>query len=846
MIASALYNEWLVSKEDVARFLWSQNWWTNSTEEDRLNTIESVWKRLWQIQPKEEEAKPDPSIAEQILTDTSGQIYWKTTAEEGEPSEWINTLADANSVFRAMEEARVKNLQELISMNPSDIAEMMVSGLSPFSETTMRDAQKYYPEFVAKIEAERKKKLWQQNVNAIASWWEMVTATNWQSQANDEIANFATSNATSTKSAAEINQDVHNALAENQTANEANETMATIEEDMAILKNRLKNLRQEANAAFKWDVPDYMVNAYINNKAQEIQNQMSILEDRYNAAYDRYKTQLANTQREKEYELKQQQLQLQKDELALKRYQVENSLSTTTPTNTWTSTKNEWDSYEVTTLSDEEVSAAVDRLRDMYDNWQLGNAQCAAWIQKYYLPMLGINLPNISSIENKKKLINEWDGYTPKRGDLIILKGSKAEYWHIWIVLSVKKDWTVEYMDWNGSLNKDGTWTEKVGIHGISWSSSSILWFRNVNKDQSSVWTSSLYNTERSDYDYTAFETFLDGSTSAANRKQIAEEYGVDVSTMRKMATYALETRNNIKNTSSDGTSSSWWEVWKNRFWKEYDLSSYSEWNSLSNEEKEIVKWILDYREDPTTLAKWWTENGTRNYRIRAAAVALWWDDYNVTNYSEAHKLVNKWNLATQSWWELSRNATAMDALKDLYEIYYSSALRYNDPSKPANAIVNRAMNNLFWADYTAAFNAAKEVAASEVAWALKGNASPTDPEIERQLNLLSYNMSPAQFNATLEYVAKGMFNKMASEAQYYEELTGRKPYNIYNEKYWLPDWISQITWINMGDYFSNATSYSNRSAEIAWNTNTWPSNNAPSWWNSWSNGGNSGRAWLY
>jgi hypothetical protein len=58
-----------------------------------------------------------------------------------------------------MEEARVKNLQELISMNPSDIAEMMVSGLSPFSETTMRDAQKYYPEFVAKIEAERKKKL---------------------------------------------------------------------------------------------------------------------------------------------------------------------------------------------------------------------------------------------------------------------------------------------------------------------------------------------------------------------------------------------------------------------------------------------------------------------------------------------------------------------------------------------------------------------------------------------------------------------------------------------------------------------------------------------------------------
>jgi hypothetical protein len=40
-------------------------------------------------------------------------------------------------------------------------------------------------------------------------------------------------------------------MAEKQSANEASETMATIEEDMAILKNRLKNLREEANRAFK-------------------------------------------------------------------------------------------------------------------------------------------------------------------------------------------------------------------------------------------------------------------------------------------------------------------------------------------------------------------------------------------------------------------------------------------------------------------------------------------------------------------------------------------------------------------------------------------------------------------
>jgi hypothetical protein len=62
----------------------------------------------------------------------------------------------------------------------------------------------------------------------------------------------------------------------------------------------------------------------MNNKAQEIQNQMQILEDRYNAAYNRYKTEIAQTQWEKEYQLKKDQLDLQRDELALKEYQVKN------------------------------------------------------------------------------------------------------------------------------------------------------------------------------------------------------------------------------------------------------------------------------------------------------------------------------------------------------------------------------------------------------------------------------------------------------------------------------------------------------------------------------------------
>ena len=654
-IASALYNEWLTSREDVARFLMAQKWFMNSTEEDRLNTIESVWKRLWAIAWQN---KPDPSKAEQILTDTSGELYGKVTADEWNPSEWIQTLSDENSVFRAMEETRVNNLKALINNNPADIATLELEWLSPFWEQTMRDARQYYPEFVAEIEAEKKKLLTQKNVNAISNWDEMVTNTEWQSNINNNINNFAASNATSTKSSAEITKDVNNAMAQSQTANEASETMAWIEEDMATLKNRLKNLRQEANAAFKWDVPDYLVNAYINNKTQEIQNQMSILEDRYNAAYQRYTTELQQKQWEKEYELKKEQLQLERDEFNHKKWMDTNWVSSsTTSTTSATATKNEGDSFEVTTMTDEQVAAAVDQLRDMYDNWQLWKAQCAAWIQKYYLPMLWISLPNISSMERKKSLINTDEGYTPKRWDLIILKGSSAEYWHIGIVMWVKSDWTIEYLDWNGSLWKDGKWTETVAVHGINPNSSSIVWFRNVNKWK---WQSSSYNMEWTDFDYTNFENFMK-ATSKSEKEAIAAQYWTDLYWMTQIARNALSNR----------TSDSWWSYTPGErvsfVWDDWNMITYAEWVTMNDSRLNMAwfdpilwfnpiyaktyKWIMEWKIDVADAAKnmWITEDQLRS---------------EVRNY---------WTHQEQ-WWAVSEESSYSSSLLDLFAKLYNEA----------------------------------------------------------------------------------------------------------------------------------------------------------------------------
>lgn len=314
MIASALYNEWLTSKDDVANFLSQQNQWMNSTEADRMNTIESVWKRLWQIQPEREQ--PDLSKAEDIVQDTSGKLYWKTTADEWNPKQWIDTLADKNNVYKAIQEWRVTSLQEFVSLDPKVVATCITEWVMWWSEQTWRDAQQYYPEFIAEVNAEVKKINTQNAVNNISNWnSDYVTSgiDTKKKSIDSSVENMASQYSSSTKETDSLKKDIEDSVATNQTASEASETMEKIEQEAAILKNRLKNLREEANAKFKWDVPEYLVNAYMNNKTQEINNQLSILEDRYNAAYQRYTTQLNEKWKQKQYDLEERQIKLQED-----------------------------------------------------------------------------------------------------------------------------------------------------------------------------------------------------------------------------------------------------------------------------------------------------------------------------------------------------------------------------------------------------------------------------------------------------------------------------------------------------------------------------------------------------
>lgn len=503
-IASALYNAWKTSMEDVANFLNSQEWFRNSYENERQNTILSVWKRLGDIanqnkQSDTEQAKVDnySSESENALKNmesdlnkwTDWKIFWKVTADD---SDVIKTLEDENSVYKVMNESRIKNFKDMQSMSSEAIAASVVSWAIATDTQTMRDLMQYDPSKYQEVQNQIKQLRWQMNINTITSWeWEWNTsATNWKSSLDSEKADFITSNQWMWTNTADLLKSVNSSLNSNVSAATASEQMSNIESDMYTLQNRMKNLRKEANQVFKWDVPQYIVNAYIANRTQEIQDQLSILENRYNAAYKRYQDEWERTKWDAEFDLKKQELQLKKESFELEDYATRQWIAIDWYKAKWTTTSSiNWNSVQISTVSREEITSTVDDLIQWCKDWTLWKAQCAAWIQKYYLPHLWVDLGTLSKYSEKQGICNEeaWK-YTPQKWDLVVMSSpTKPENWHIWIVTWVE-NWVLHYLDWNGSV-KNGTWTETAAERTIDLNSSRLYWYYNPTKtNESKAW----------------------------------------------------------------------------------------------------------------------------------------------------------------------------------------------------------------------------------------------------------------------------------------------------------------------------------------------------------------------
>lgn len=489
-IASALYNEWKVTYDEVVWFLESQPNWFNSNEKDRENTKANVWNRIWQI--SSENDKKDTKDEEKKSQWTWEEIYWKSTAQWWTPEEGIKTAKDVNAPLNEMEIARQNNLKTLVSLTPRQIAAALESWTLTWNLQTIQDYQTFYPDLWAEVENERKKIRWQKVVDAITKWEEIPTEQSAVSEANNSIATVAAQSSGYSASMQDTLRDIHQTVESNSTAQSSKAAMEEINNEVIELKKRLAWLRNEANRIFPWDTPDYIVNAYIHNNTQEIQDKLTTLSERYKYHAWLYKDEVANAQWEREMANKERQTAIQESQLQLNWWKEANGLTTSNwsnpPTNFNPTTSKSLNGRELpmTTHTRSEISSYIDQLVDMYNSWQIWNAQCWVWVQTYYLPFLWVSFGSISDYANKLAIRNEWRDYIPQKWDIIIMASwTQIDKWHMWIVTWITADWKIEYLDWNGLNGKNA---EEPAIRTIDPNSAKIQGYYNATKGFSNWW----------------------------------------------------------------------------------------------------------------------------------------------------------------------------------------------------------------------------------------------------------------------------------------------------------------------------------------------------------------------
>jgi hypothetical protein len=771
-IASALYNEWLTSREDVANFLSQQKEWMNSTEADRENTIESIYKRLGQMQPQEE--KPDLSKADTLVTDTSNTLYGKTTAEEWNPKSWIETKVDANSVLNSMEQRRSSELKNFVSTDIQSIASCVVNWMTYRDEQTWRDAQEIYPDFIAAVNAEVKKQRGQQNITAISNW-ESIKTTADSVDTNTQLTTFAVNNSNTTSSATQLLKSVDSILESNNTAKSAQDLMWSIENDMAKLKNRLKNLRGEANAAFKWDVPDYIVNAYMNNKSQEIQNQLSILEDRYNAAYNRYKLEVSNAQWQAEYDLK-------KDSFALEKWKAENGWTTTSSASSQSKMRTERNNNPTAMTTD----YAKMMWLELWVDYEIWDSFIGGDGKTYYTAKF-IGDP----IEMSIKAFDRWAANNVFANEWWVLW-----HWHLWIS---NQQW-LNMTDWekreviNKILKKEWGNMDNMAYY-------TELWWNN------SAWYDLTYQS--------AYEKYLSWNYNKAWLDSQCNAMWITAFQFGQQAQAYKTAKDNGELDIEDSVLMNWGK-WVRNDWKVFDFSQSSLYKWLSERDKEAVQQLLN-----NNISKKYINSNRTSYDNPSgifSAVNQIDPTWSETWYEKRLKAETKREQWTQWGW-VSRNESAMATAKELYEladILDDSTVKllgekYN--VKAIKDIANLTREQLW--DPKIAYLATlvywlQEEAAGALKW---GNAANSDQDVKNMENLLSLWLSQEQLKSAVKWIARLLYLKDESEVRDLAKSTLIKPESTWGES--VTDWMYDTLWMKDLPIYYDYTPKTERKREM-------------------------------
>lgn len=243
-----------------------------------------------------------------------------------------------------------------------------------------------------------------------------------------------------------------------------------------------------------------------------------------------------------------------------------------------------------------------------------------------------------------------------------------------------------------------------------------------------------------------------------------------------------------------------------------YDSSNAPTYNSLSYDQQNTVKWLLNLSINPTTITKrqYWDDFE----KILTAAQELN-PNWSAADYWQADKAKKEWNTSSKNG-SNSRNATAAATAKEIYDMADSI---WNTTFKDWNALMNFLKNRTSEEDYLK-LQVNMQTMASEFAWALKGwNAAPTTEEINDAKDLLAASFSKWGMKASAIQIIKQLYNKNVTEADNYRAVTLEKPNPIWIGE--MPEFMETVVWLNLSDYYN----YKWVKEQYWWGAASWTNN---------------------
>lgn len=214
--------------------------------------------------------------------------------------------------------------------------------------------------------------------------------------------------------------------------------------------------------------------------------------------------------------------------------------------------------------------------------------------------------------------------------------------------------------------------------------------------------------------------------------------------------------------------------------------ASWGIYNTLSNTDKDFVDWLVEYKYNLPSRA-------SKNYKTIMAAAVEKDPSFVASEYANRKSFKNTWDKKRIAGWNLSKVATAVQHLWELQKL--ADELQWQSKLQIKNKISNRAKEQYGNPSITK-FNEAAAAVTSELAWAYKGTASPSESDREERGNLVWLELSPKQLDAYVDTASHLLFWKINTEALAYSDVMGTKPKSIFTQDWYnflvskgLPVW---------------------------------------------------------